>query len=101
MAILTGDGAATVNQELAYFMRAGPTDSLDRMVATIFVNLAMQQLEDGKSGVMMVLRDGNYATVAVNTCIQGEKRVDVNQLYDIEAYRLSVCYALDKPMCLY
>ncbi|HJM90534.1 MAG: hypothetical protein QGG19_17480 [Alphaproteobacteria bacterium] len=101
MAILTGGGVATVNQELAYLMRAGPTDSLDRMVATIFANLAMQQFEDGKSGVMMALRDGNYTTVAANTCIQGEKRVDVNQLYDIEAYRLSVRYALDKPMFLY
>jgi 6-phosphofructokinase 1 len=53
-------GVATVNQQLAYLMRAGPPDSLDRMVATIFANLAMQHLEDGQSGVMMALRDGTY-----------------------------------------
>ncbi|MDP6831137.1 MAG: 6-phosphofructokinase [Alphaproteobacteria bacterium] len=94
-------GVATVNQQLAYLMRAGPPDSLDRMVATIFANLAMQQLEDGKSGVMMALRDGNYTTVPANICVQGEKRVDVGELYDVAAYRPMVRYALDKPMFLY
>jgi 6-phosphofructokinase 1 len=94
-------GVATVNQELAYLMRAEPPDSLDRMVATIFANLAMQHLENNQSGVMMALRDGNYTTVPANTCIQGEKRVDVSELYDTEAYRPSVRYALDKPMFLY
>ena len=94
-------GVATVNQELAYLMRAGPPDSLDRMVPTIFANLAMQHLENNQSGVMMALRDGNYTTVPANTCIQGEKRVDVSELYDTEAYRPSVRYALDKPMFLY
>jgi ATP-dependent phosphofructokinase / diphosphate-dependent phosphofructokinase len=94
-------GVATVNQQLAYLMRAGPPDSLDRMVATIFANLAMQQLEDGQSGVMMALRDGVYTTVPANTCVQGEKRVDVKELYDPLAYRPSVRYALEKPMFLY
>ncbi|MDP6344110.1 MAG: ATP-dependent 6-phosphofructokinase [Alphaproteobacteria bacterium] len=94
-------GVATVNQQLAYLMRAGPPDSLDRMVATIFANLAMQQLESGQSGVMMALRDGNYTTVPADTCIQGEKRVDVNELYEPSAYRPSVRYALNKPMFLY
>jgi 6-phosphofructokinase 1 len=94
-------GVATINQELAYLMRAGPPDSLDRMVATIFANLAMQHLENNQSGVMMALRDGNYTTVPANTCIQGEKRVDVNELYDPLAYRPSVRYALNKPMFLY
>ncbi len=94
-------GVATVNQQLAYMMRAGPPDSLDRMVATNFANLAMQQIEDGQSGVMMALREGKYTTVPANTCIQGEKRVDVAELYDTEAYRPSVRIALDKPMFLY
>ena len=35
-------GVATINQSLAYMMRAGAPDSLDRMVATNFANLAMQ-----------------------------------------------------------
>ncbi|MBT3532704.1 MAG: ATP-dependent 6-phosphofructokinase [Rhodospirillaceae bacterium] len=94
-------GVATINQSLAYMMRAGPPDSLDRMVATNFANLAMQQLEDGNSGVMMALRDGNYTTVAANTCVQGEKRVDVDELYDSATYRPHVRYALNKPMFLY
>ena len=94
-------GVATINQSLAYMMRAGPPDSLDRMVATNSANLAMQQQENSKSGVMMALRNGNYTIVPVDTCIQGEKRVDVGELYDAANYRPSVRGALDKPMFLY
>lgn len=94
-------GVATINQSLAYMMRAGPPDSLDRMVATNSANLAMQQLENSKSGVMMALWNGNYTIVPVDTCIQGEKRVDVGELYDAANYRPSVRGALDKPMFLY
>jgi len=34
-------GVSTVNQQQAYSMRVGPLHSLDRMLATIFANLAM------------------------------------------------------------
>jgi 6-phosphofructokinase 1 len=34
-------GVSTINQQQAYSMRVGPLDSLDRMLATIFANLAM------------------------------------------------------------
>ena len=50
---------------------------------------------------MMALRDGNYTTVPANTCVLGEKRVDIAELYDTAAYRPRVRYALDKPMFLY
>ena len=50
---------------------------------------------------MMALRDGNYTTVPANTCVLGEKRVDIAELYDTAAYRPRVRYALDKSMFLY
>ena len=82
-------------------MRAGPPSSLDRMVATFFANLAMQQLESGQSGVTLALRDGNYTTVPADACVQGEKQVDVKEFPDQTVCRPSVSYALDKPMFLY
>ncbi len=94
-------GIATINQQLAYLMRAGPPDALDRMVSTIFGHLAVQQLHEGRSGLMMALRDGNYTTVPVNTCVQGAKRVDVVEFYDPEAYQPMMRHVLDKPMFLY
>ncbi|HJM49535.1 MAG TPA: ATP-dependent 6-phosphofructokinase [Alphaproteobacteria bacterium] len=94
-------GIATINQQLAYLMRSGPPDALDRMVATIYGQLAMQELLKGRSGLMMALQNGNYTTVPADTCIQGEKRVDVAEFYDPEAYRPIVRHALAKPMFLY
>jgi len=94
-------GLGIVNQKLAYLMRSGAPVALDRMVASAFGTMAIQKLEAGETGLMMALRDGNYATVPVDTCIKGEKRVDVAELYDTEAYRPTLRQVYGKPMYLY
>jgi 6-phosphofructokinase 1 len=90
-----------VNQQLAYLMRAGAPDSLDRMVASSYGYLAVQQLERGHTGQMVALQNGVYTTVPVDTCTQGLKRVDVPELYDVETYKPRVSHLLGKPMFLY
>ncbi|MFN8503301.1 6-phosphofructokinase [Kouleothrix sp.] len=94
-------GIDIVHQQIAYLMRAGAPDSLDRMVAISYANLAVDQLLQGHSGRMVALQNGQYTTVPVDTCTQGLKRVDVNELYDTEAYRPKVRHVLAKPMFLY
>ncbi len=94
-------GVDVVNQPLAYLMRAGAPDSLDRMVATSYGNLAIQELERGHQGLMVALQNGVYTTVNVDTCTQGLKRVDVPELYDVNTYRPHVTHLLGKPMFLY
>ena len=94
-------GLGIVDQKLAYLMRAGAPVALDRMVAFAFGTMAVQKLEAGETGLMMALRDGNYGSVPVDTCIQGEKRVDVPQLYDTEEYRPIIREVHGKPMYLY
>lgn len=96
---LTGEDI--IGQSLAYLMRAGPPDALDRMVATAYGTMAVQTLADGKSGLMMALRDGRYTTVPVDSCISGTKRVDVARLYDADAYRPTINHIFDTPMFLY
>lgn len=104
---ITGDaikritGVDIIYQQLAYLMRAGAPDSLDRMVAISYGNLAVDELLQGHRGLMVALRDGNYTTVPVDTAVQGKKRVDVAELYDAETYRPRVRHMLDKPMFLY
>ncbi|MCC7371967.1 MAG: ATP-dependent 6-phosphofructokinase [Chloroflexi bacterium] len=93
-------GVDIVNQQLAYLMRAGAPDSLDRMVATSFGSLAVQQIEQGHSGRMVALQNGVYTTVPVDTPTQGTKRVDVGELYDSERYRPKMAHLLGKPMFL-
>jgi 6-phosphofructokinase 1 len=94
-------GQGIVNQSLAYLMRSGPAVALDRMVASAYGTMAVQALEAGETGLMMALRDGRYETVPVDTCIQGEKRVDVEELYDTDAYRPIIRSVQGKPMYLY
>jgi 6-phosphofructokinase 1 len=94
-------GVDTVQQQLAYLMRAGAPDSLDRMVAISYGNLAVEQLIKGHSGQMVALQNGVYTTVPVETMSQGLKRVDVGELYDVETYRPRVSHLLGKPMFLY
>ena len=94
-------GVDTVQQQLAYLMRAGAPDSLDRMAAISYGNLAVEQLLRGHSGQMVALQNGVYTTVPVETMSQGLKRVDVAELYDVEAYRPRVAHLLGKPMFLY
>ncbi len=96
---LTGEDI--IGQSLAYLMRAGPPDALDRMVATAYGTMAVQMLADGQSGLMMALHSGRYAAVPVDICVSGTKRVDVAQLYDAAAYRPTVKRILDTPMFLY
>jgi 6-phosphofructokinase 1 len=94
-------GTDIVHQQIAYLMRAGAPDSLDRMAAISYANLAVDQLIQGHSGRMVALQNGQYTTVPVDTCTQGLKRVDVAELYDIEEYRPKVRHVLGKPMFLY
>lgn len=100
-AIKSITGVDTVQQQLAYLMRAGAPDSLDRMVAFSYGNLAVEELLRGHSGKMVALQNGNYTTVAIDTMSQGLKRVDVEELYDSEQYRPHVSHLLGKPMFLY
>ncbi len=94
-------GIETINQQLAYLMRSGAPDALDRMVAVIFGALAIQQLQAGATGIMLALRDGTYTTVPIETCVSGTKRVDVAELYDPSQYKPRIRPILGKPMFLY
>lgn len=94
-------GVNIISQSLAYLMRTGAPDALDRMAATNYGTMAVQLLKDGKSGLMTAVQEGRYTTVPGDTCIKGEKRVDVEALYDVNAYRPHVGQVLGKPMYLY
>lgn len=90
-----------IYQQVAYLMRSGEPDALDRMVAISYGNLAMDLIFKGKSGKMTALHEGRYTVVPIDTIMQGTKRVDVKELYDDETYRPRVENMLNKPMFLY
>ncbi|MBC8506376.1 MAG: 6-phosphofructokinase, partial [Chloroflexi bacterium] len=94
-------GMHTVYQQLAYLMRSGSPDSLDRMVAVSFGNLAFDQVMLGHTGRMVSLQTGIYTTVPLPMVISAKKTVDVDALYDPENYKPKVKDMLGKPMFLY
>lgn len=94
-------GLGVIHQQLAYMMRSGPPDSLDRMVAMNFGALAVDLIHEGKTGRLIVLKEGRYSHENVCVISQGVKRVDVDTFYDREQYRPKVSGVLGKPMFLY
>jgi len=94
-------GINIMYEQLAYIMRSGAADSLDRMVAVSFGSLALDQVAMGHAGRMVSLQQGIYTTVPLDLVIQGKKRVDVTALYDTHEYRPRVRDMLGKPMFLY
>ena len=94
-------GERIVYQQVAYLMRSGAPDALDLMVGVNYANMAMDLLRDGERGRMVALRDGTYTHIPMSEVTAGIKRVDVDELYDKEAYRPKVRHVMGKPMFLY
>lgn len=93
-------GQNIMYQQLGYLMRSGAPDSLDRMVAMSFGNLAMQLIRRNETGKMVALHGGKYTTVPVEMVLAGKKRVDVPAYYDIEHYRPRIKDFMGVPMFL-
>jgi 6-phosphofructokinase len=104
---ITGDalkqltGENIIYQQISYLMRSGAPDALDLMVAVNYANMALTLINSGVRGRMMALRDGAYTHVPMSVVGTGVKRVDIDELYDIQEYRPKVRHVLGKPMFLY
>ncbi len=96
---LTGEGI--LYQQVAYLMRSGAPDSIDLMVGFNYANMAMDLVVEGKTGRMVAIQKGIYTNVSLDTVSQGVKRVDIDELYDVEQYRPKVRHVDGKPMFLY
>ncbi len=94
-------GINIMYEQLAYIMRSGAPDSLDRMVANSFGFLALDQVAMGHTGRMVALQQGIYTTIPIEIITAGRKRVDVTALYDAQNYKPKVRDMLGKPMFLY
>jgi 6-phosphofructokinase len=96
---LTGEDV--LNQRLSYLMRSGTPDSLDLMVGVNYANMVIDLFLKGVFGRLVALNRGIYTDIPLSTVTSGQKRVDVRELYDAEAYRPKVRHVGGKPMFLY
>ena len=94
-------GEPVLYQQVAYLMRSGAPDSLDLMVATNYAVMAADLAVENSHGRMVALRGGTYTHVPIGVTKEGVKRVDVDELYDLDTYLPKVRHVLGKPMFLY
>jgi 6-phosphofructokinase 1 len=99
-ALQKNTGDRVIYQRLGYLMRSGPPDSLDRLVANNFANLAADLILAGKSGRLLSIEGGRYTTQPIEIVGEGEKRVNVDRFYDRDRYRPNIVGVLGLPMFL-
>jgi len=93
-------GVGIVLQEVSYLMRSGKPDALDLMVSSNYGTMAADLIQQGRSGLMVALRDGVYTEVPVSVTGEGVKTVDIDELYDSENYRPKIRSVAGKAMFL-
>jgi len=79
-------GEEAVVSDLTYDLRSGSPDFVDRLVAFTFAGMAMDALEESKSGLMTAINEGHYAMVPIPDSNLGPRKVDVASMYDTERY---------------
>ena len=93
-------GIESLAIELTYDLRSGQPDALDQMVASTFANVAMDLVADGQFGQMVGIRDGKYAYVDLQETGVAARRVNVEEMYNLERFRPRYDRKLGEPMLL-
>ena len=93
-------GEETVVSDLTYDLRSGSPDFVDRMVGFTFAGMAMDALEEGKSGLMTAINEGRYAMVQIPDPKLGPRKVDIESMYNTERYRPKYDHKLGLPIFL-
>src|SRR5215475_6997179 len=98
--IKAATGEETIVSDLTYDLRSGSPDFVDRMVAFTFAGMAMDALEEGKSGLMTAINEGRYAMVPIPDPKLGPRKVDIESMYNTDRYRPTYVKKLGLPIFL-
>ncbi|MGB8012359.1 MAG: 6-phosphofructokinase [Terriglobales bacterium] len=93
-------GEETVVSDLTYDLRSGSPDFVDRMVAITYAGMAMDAVQEGKSGLMTAINGGCYAMVPIPNPKLGPRKVEVATMYNTERYRPTYDCKLGLPIFL-
>jgi 6-phosphofructokinase 1 len=93
-------GEETIVSDLTYELRSGSPDFVDRMVASTFAGMAMDAIEEGKSGVMTAISNGCYALAPIPDPALGPRKVEVATMYNTDRYRPVYDHKLGLPIFL-
>ena len=98
--IKAATGEETVVSDLTYDLRSGSPDFVDRMVASTFAGMAMDALQEGKTGLMAAINGGCYAMVPIPDPKVGPRKVEIATMYNTERYRPTYDHKLGLPIFL-
>ena len=59
-----------ISQRLGYLVRSGDPDALDSIVPMAFGNLALDMILEGRSGLLVAVRNGVYSTVPIDSVVE-------------------------------
>jgi 6-phosphofructokinase 1 len=76
-----------INQKLGYLVRCGDPDAIDSIVPMAYGNLALDLLLNRIHGRLVVLKNGRYDNMPIETVTATKKVVNVKEHYSIERLR--------------
>jgi ATP-dependent phosphofructokinase / diphosphate-dependent phosphofructokinase len=82
-----GKPIGIINQKLGYLVRGGDPDAIDSIVPMAYGNLAFDLLLKKIHGRLVVLKNGRYDNVPLETITSVKKKVDVQKYYNTERLR--------------
>jgi 6-phosphofructokinase 1 len=92
-------GEETIVSDLTYDLRSGDPDFIDKLVALTFGTMAFDAMLEGKSGLMSALVDGKYDLVPIPDPKLGPRKVDVENMYNVQ--RLRPYYACKRGLPIF
>ncbi len=76
-----------INQKLGYLVRCGDPDAIDSIAPMAYGNLALDLLLKSVSGRLVVLKNGHYDNIPLETVTATKKVVNVKEQYNTDRLR--------------
>jgi ATP-dependent phosphofructokinase / diphosphate-dependent phosphofructokinase len=93
-----GKKIEVVNQKLGYLARCGDPDVIDSIVPMAYGNIALDLLLRGVSGRLVVLTNGRYGDIPIDSIAGAKKVVNVQEYYNTERLRPKFASFENKPL---
>jgi 6-phosphofructokinase 1 len=93
-----GKEIGIVNQKLGYLARCGDPDVIDSIVPMAYGNIALDLLLRGVHGRLVVLTNGRYGEVPIETIAGAKKVVNIEMHYNTERLRPKYASFENKPL---
>ena len=93
-----GKKIEVVNQKLGYLARCGDPDVIDSIAPMAYGNIALDLLLKGIHGRLVVLSNGRYGNIPIETITSTKKVVNIQEHYNTERLRPHFTSFENKPL---